>query len=31
MKTYALLVGLDQYQDKRIPQLAGCVNDVSRF
>ena len=31
MKTYALLVGLDQYQDRRIPQLAGCVNDVTRF
>lgn len=31
MKTYALLIGLDQYQDKRIPTLHGCVNDVSRF
>ena len=31
MKTYALLVGLDQYQDKRIPALHGCVNDVTRF
>jgi Caspase domain len=31
MKTYALLVGLNQYQDKGILTLGGCVNDINRF
>ena len=31
MKTYALLVGLNKYQDKGILTLGGCVNDINRF
>lgn len=31
MKTYAFLIGLNQYKDSRITPLSGCVNDINRF
>ncbi len=31
MKTYVLLVGLNEYQEKKINKLEGCINDITRF
>jgi hypothetical protein len=31
MKIYAFLIGLNEYQDTRIPFLGGCVNDINQF
>ncbi len=31
MKTFALLVGLNRYEDAGITTLSGCVNDINRF
>jgi hypothetical protein len=31
MKTFALLVGLNNYKDTGISTLGGCVNDINRF
>jgi hypothetical protein len=31
MKTYALLIGLNEYLNKGIKPLNGCVNDINRF